>query len=134
MHVYHVADTFSVSLTVAGPNGADTLVRENYIIVTDPTLISNPSNRIPAQFKLYNNYPNPFNPITNIEFSIPKPEFVSLKVYNILGEEVAMLISEQLGAGDYKHDWDATGLASGIYLYKIQAGDFTETKKMILMR
>jgi endo-1,4-beta-xylanase len=89
---------------------------------------------LPVKFSLNENYPNPFNPTTNIEFSIPKSEFVTLKVYNILGEEVAALVSEKLAAGSYKYDWDASGLASGVYLYRIQAGKFVETKKMLLLR
>jgi len=85
-------------------------------------------------FFLYQNYPNPFNPTTNIEFSIPKSEFVTLKIYNILGEEVATLVSGRLTAGQYKYDWNTSSLASGVYLYRIQAGDYVETKKMVLMK
>jgi predicted GH43/DUF377 family glycosyl hydrolase len=83
---------------------------------------------------LSQNYPNPFNPTTNIEFSIPKSEFVTLKIYNILGEEVVTLVSEKLTAGTYKYDWDASSLASGVYLYRIQAGDYITSKKMVLLR
>jgi len=93
-------------------------------------------------FALRQNYPNPFNLTTNIEFSIPKSEFVTLKVYNILGEQVATLVSEKLAAGQYKYEWDARDLASGIYLYRLQAGDpesssgqvFVDIKKMILTK
>jgi hypothetical protein len=92
------------------------------------------SGYFPNTFRLYQNYPNPFNPTTTIEFSIPKSEFVTLKVYNILGEEVAMLVSERLSAGKYKYDWDAGDLTSGVYLYRIQAGDYVESKKMVLLR
>jgi len=85
-------------------------------------------------FALHQNFPNPFNPTTAIEFSIPKSEFVTLKLYNILGEEVATLVSERLSAGSYKYDWDAGMLASGVYLYRIQAGDFADVKKMVFMK
>lgn len=85
-------------------------------------------------YLLSQNYPNPFNPTTNIEFSIPKSEFVTLNVYNILGEEVATMVSERLTAGQYKYDWDASSLASGVYLYRIQAGEYVDAKKMILLR
>jgi len=88
----------------------------------------------PEGFVLSQNYPNPFNPSTNIEFSIPKSDFVTLKVYNILGEEVATLVSGKLAAGSYKYDWNASRLASGVYMYRIQAGKFKETRKMILLR
>jgi len=93
-----------------------------------------PAEEIPNVFSLRQNYPNPFNPTTNIEFSIPKSEFVALKVYNILGEEVATLVSERLTAGSYKYDWDARDLASGVYLCRVQAGNYIEVKKMVLLR
>ncbi|UCF64433.1 MAG: T9SS type A sorting domain-containing protein [bacterium] len=85
-------------------------------------------------FQLSQNYPNPFNPVTKIEFSIPKSEFVTLKVYNVLGEEVVTLVSENLSAGKYKYDWDAGSLASGVYLYNLRARGYTETKKMLLLQ
>ena len=84
-------------------------------------------------FILKQNYPNPFNPTTSIEFSLPYTDFVTLKIYNILGEEVATLVSEKLAAGQYKYDWDASGLASGVYLYKLQTENFVEIKKMLLI-
>jgi hypothetical protein len=79
-------------------------------------------------------YPNPFNPTTNIGFRIADFGFVSLKVYDISGREVATLISENLTAGSYKYRWDARGLASGVYFYRLEAGDFKQTKKMLLLR
>jgi N-acetylneuraminic acid mutarotase len=93
-----------------------------------------PSAGIVKSFALEQNYPNPFNPTTAIEFSIPKSAFVSLKIYNILGEEVATLVSEKLVTGRYKYNWDASALASGVYFYRIQAGNYVEAKKMILLR
>jgi predicted GH43/DUF377 family glycosyl hydrolase len=89
---------------------------------------------LPNDYVLHQNYPNPFNPTTNIEFSISKSGFVALKVYNILGEEVANLVSEQLTPGKYKYDWDASALASAVYLYRLEAGDYVEVKKMVLMK
>ena len=86
------------------------------------------------QFELNQNYPNPFNPSTTFEFALPKSAFVTLKVYNLIGEEVATLIAEQRAAGIYKFNWDAKGLASGVYLYRMEAGEFVQTKKLILMR
>jgi ligand-binding sensor domain-containing protein len=85
-------------------------------------------------FVLSQNYPNPFNPTTTIAFDLPKASNVSLKVYNILGEEVATLVSDRLSAGSYSYEWDASNLASGVYLYRLQAGDFVETRKMVVMR
>jgi hypothetical protein len=98
------------------------------------TALTNPDNLVPDQFKLYQNYPNPFNPSTTIEFELPQTELVRLKIYNILGEEIETLISERLIAGKYKYKWDAGSLSSGVYLYKIQAGDYVEAKRMVLLR
>jgi hypothetical protein len=88
----------------------------------------------PDKFILNQNYPNPFNPSTTISFSLPSHSFVSLKVFDLLGKEVATIVSEELPAGNYKRIWNAENLASGIYFYRLQAGNFTETKKLILMK
>ncbi len=92
------------------------------------------NENIPNNYVLQQNYPNPFNPSTTIEFSIPKTEFVTLKIYNLLGQEVATLVSERLRAGSYTYSWDAGVLASGVYYYNLTAGEFQEVKKMILLR
>ncbi len=92
------------------------------------------SSEIPSSFKLDQNYPNPFNPVTKIRYSLPHLSDVSLMVYNILGQEVITLVNEQQPAGNYEVSFDATSLTSGIYLYKIQAGEYNNTKKMILLR
>ena len=86
------------------------------------------------QFRLCQNYPNPFNPTTIIEFDTPKTSQVILKIFNILGEEVATLVSDRLFAGSYSYEWNASNLASGVYLYRLQAGDYIETRKMVLMK
>ncbi len=85
-------------------------------------------------FNLSQNYPNPFNPSTTIKFAIPQNEFVTLKIYDILGKEVTTLINEEMIAGNYTKTWDANNLSSGVYFYKLTAGKFTETKKMMLVR
>ena len=95
---------------------------------------------IPTEYSLYQNYPNPFNPTTTIKFDIPDVgtglalSNVTLKIYDILGKEVATLINEQRSAGSYEHQFDASNLASGVYIYKLQAGDFVSSKKMILLK
>jgi len=91
-------------------------------------------NEILKNFYLGQNYPNPFNPITNIEFRIPKSEFVELKVYNLLGKEVSTLVSKKLNQGNHTYTFDGKNLASGIYYYQLTAGEFREVKKMILLR
>jgi hypothetical protein len=83
---------------------------------------------------LYNNYPNPFNPSTRIQYAVSSRQFVSLKVYDVLGNEVATLVNEEKPIGSYEVEFDAIELPSGIYFYRLQAGDFVETKKMVLMK
>ncbi len=89
---------------------------------------------IPNDFTLSQNYPNPFNPSTTIAFGIPTSAFVTLKIYDVLGKEVANLCNEELPAGKYSHVWDASEFASGMYVYQIQAGDFVSSKKLMLMK
>ena len=90
--------------------------------------------QIPMSYSLAQNFPNPFNPVTTIEFALPKAGYVTIKVYNLLGEQIATLIEEQRSAGIYKFTWNARGLASGVYLYRLEAGEFVQSKKLILMR
>ena len=84
------------------------------------------------------NYPNPFNPVTNLEFGISDLGFVSLKVYDLLGKEVMTLVNEKLSPGTYEVEFSATGggsgLTSGVYFYRITAGEFTDTKRMMLLK
>jgi hypothetical protein len=89
---------------------------------------------IPGAYSVRQNYPNPFNTITKISFDIPKKSFISLKVYNILGKEVATLVNEEKSAGKYILDFSASNLSSGIYFYKLESNDFTETKRMIVLK
>jgi hypothetical protein len=89
---------------------------------------------MPNTYYLQQNYPNPFNPNTNIQFAIPQSSFVQLEVFNALGEKIDVLVSEQLSAGTYNFDWNAEGMTSGIYFYKLQTNGFVEAKKMILMK
>ena len=96
--------------------------------------VENINSGTPTQYDLAQNYPNPFNPSTTINFTIPNSELVSLKVYNILGSEVATLVNENLSAGSYRFNFDAANLASGIYLYELKAGNFKEIKKMNLLK
>ena len=96
--------------------------------------IESQKNLTPDVFVLHQNYPNPFNPSTTIEFKLPKTSQVTLKIFNVLGEEVTTLLSASLLSGSYKYEWNASEYASGVYLYKLQAGDFIEIKKMILMK
>lgn len=92
------------------------------------------NNQNVDNYKLFQNYPNPFNPNTNIDYTIFQSGFVELSVFNILGQKVASLVSEEQIAGNYKISFNASNLTSGIYYYKLQSGNFTETKKLILLR
>jgi len=96
--------------------------------------VENISGVTPSNYSLEQNFPNPFNPSTTINFTIPNSDFVTLKVYNILGSEVATLVNENLSAGSYKFNFDAINLASGVYLYELKAGNFREIKKMNLLK
>jgi len=89
---------------------------------------------VPAEFALEQNYPNPFNPSTTIAFTLPAAEFVTLRVFNVLGQEVALLVSEQLASGKYAKTFRADNLSSGVYLYRLTAGDLVQTKRMVLMK
>jgi hypothetical protein len=89
---------------------------------------------MPKEFALYQNYPNPFNPETEVRYQIPEVSFVTLKVFNVLGEEVATLVNELRHAGNHTAKFDASTLPSGIYFYRMTAGKFTQTKKLALMK
>lgn len=89
---------------------------------------------VPQQFGLSQNYPNPFNPSTTIEFSVPNAEFTSLKVFDMLGREVATLVDELVAAGSHKVQWNPAQLPSGVYAYQLRAGAFVQVKKMILAK
>ncbi|MCI0715771.1 MAG: T9SS type A sorting domain-containing protein [Chlorobi bacterium] len=121
-----------ISDLVAGDSG---FLRAWCIQVTYQTLVGGiQTTEIPNYYSLSQNYPNPFNPSTTIRFSVPKNTNVTLKVYDVLGKEVAVLVNELKQAGFHTVDFDASHLASGIYFYKIEAGDFNSVKKMILVK
>lgn len=96
--------------------------------------LTNISNELADQFSLSQNYPNPFNPATNIKFQIPKSGLVKLTIFDALGKEVQTLVNQQLSHGTYSADFDGSNLPSGVYYYRIEAGSFTETKKMVLLK
>lgn len=110
------------------------LLNLNFTLIPIFTGIHSISNIVPEKFSLYQNYPNPFNPVTNIKFDIPKASYVKINVYNVLGKEVSLLMSENKPAGRYSIDFDASSLTSGVYFYKIETGDFAETKRMVILK
>ena len=106
---------------------SDEPFRINYVVSVD-------ENVVVTEYKLHQNYPNPFNPYTTIKYQVPELSFVSLKVYDVLGREVATLVNEEKSAGTYEVEINEASLSSGIYFYNLQAGSFIETKKMVLMK
>ena len=93
----------------------------------------------PKEFRLFQNYPNPFNPTTKIKFSIPYvgtslTKFVQLKVYDVLGNEIATLVNEEKSVGNYEVEWNAEKFPSGVYFYQLKAGSFIEAKKMVILK
>ncbi len=115
-----VADTENHRVLVYSPSSS-TNIEKNKPLIT-------------STFVLNQNYPNPFNPTTTISYEIPKKEFVTLKVYNFIGQEVASLVNHEQPAGTYSLSFNANALSTGVYFYKLQAGNFTETKKMTLIK
>jgi hypothetical protein len=95
---------------------------------------NNDSSMVVNEFILHQNYPNPFNSSTTIQFTIPLTEFITLKIYNHLGQEIETLVNKQLTMGNYEINWNAKDLASGVYFYRLEAGEFFETNKLILMK
>ena len=98
------------------------------------TSVRESPSELPATFTLEQNYPNPFNPTTTIRFVLPRAGFTELMIFNLLGEQVSTVVSERLNAGSYTVSWGAPHLASGVYIYRLQAGDYVETKKLLLIR
>ena len=88
----------------------------------------------PKEFSLFQNYPNPFNPSTTISFSLPRSGFTTLKIYDLMGRDVETIVSEELSAGTYTRQWNASKISSGIYFYRLQSGSFITTKKLLLLK
>jgi hypothetical protein len=116
--------------TSAGGVSANCVARWN----SGTSRVEQLSPTAPKTFLLEQNYPNPFNPSTTIRYQLPVASEVKLEVYDVLGKKVATLVSERQAAGYYQYVWNADGLTSGVYFYRLQAGTFTQTKKMILVK
>jgi hypothetical protein len=125
-------NTSDVGVAWVGLDGSNMRVYwDRYLAVVG---VPKNQNEVASSFVLGQNYPNPFNPSTKIEFTLPKDEFVSIKVYDLLGREVAVLVSKNLKQGTYEVQFDASRLSSGVYFYRMDAGNFTGTKKMLLIK
>ncbi len=107
---------------------------ENFNDPVQVTIVTSVAENAPAEFKLYQNYPNPFNPLTNFQLSIDNYQLATLRVFDMLGREVATIVNEPLAAGRHTIAWDATGFPSGVYTYRLTSGGRSETKKLVLLR
>jgi beta-glucosidase len=119
---------------LVGSSSRDIRFQGQITILGSTEVASDEKPVLPAAFKLEQNYPNPFNPNTSFKYQTAKAGFVSIKIYNVLGQEVATLVNEVKQAGSYSATWSAAGFGSGIYICKMQSGSFTSTKKMTLMK
>ena len=110
--------------------------KSRYIHLPTPgiTSVGSDVSVLPGEFRLEQNYPNPFNPITTIEYTLPRTSVATLKVSDLLGREVAVLVHGRQPAGKHLVRWDASGCASGIYFYTLRGEDFVSTKKLLLIR
>ena len=115
--------------------GANTRIASGFLTPFPGLVLSiNEQPALPLSYGLSQNYPNPFNPTTTIQFELPEWTTVTLIIYNLLGQEVALLINEEKPAGVYKLRFDALNLSSGVYFYTLRAGNFVQTKKLIVLK
>jgi hypothetical protein len=120
-----------------GPQG-DVIRIYNYVrLVRDAestTGLIDDDNSSPSSYSLNQNYPNPFNPSTTISFTLPADSQVSLKIFNLIGQEIETLVSNDLSVGNYSYNWDAKNQSAGVYFYNLKTDDYSELKKMILLK
>ena len=136
IHNVHII-TQSDSIAASNVNGAPASTSQMIYIklaIDDPIGIQPISNNVPSGYQLMQNYPNPFNPTTKIRFALPVSGFATLKLYDAAGKEVAKLLSQQVTAGTFEYELKANNLPSGVYFYRLDAGNFVDTKKMVLVK
>ncbi len=126
----------AISLYVNHANNPNTrvLISQQLSTPENTTDVRTASQDVPLHFALEQNYPNPFNPSTIIDFALPRPEHVTLEVFNVLGQKVATLVNETRQAGYYREKFNGAGLASGIYFYQMSSGGLTFLKKMLMIK
>jgi hypothetical protein len=125
---------YTITVTAAENGGQRTHSRTWTLTVANIQGINNTGNDVPLIYALGQNYPNPFNPTTQIDYSLPKQTFVTISVFNLLGQEVATLVNSLKPAGVHEVTFNASDLPSGIYYYRIKAGDYTDARKMMLVK
>lgn len=137
-YTWFTRDGFFVGITpkLKNPTGSSILVKElAYItLINTPTGVAEAGDALPSAFQLSQNYPNPFNPSTAISYDLPAASVVTLKVYDVLGKEVASLVDGVQSAGSRTVRFDGSSLRSGVYFYRLQAGTFSETRKLVLIK
>jgi len=122
-------------LKVNDQAGSDTGHVERYCLnVIYNAILAVNNNQLPVKFELGQNYPNPFNPVTTIKYSVPRQSLVKLVIYDILGREVKTLVNEMRTAGTYEAVFDASQISSGVYFYRMESGDFTDVKKLVILK
>lgn len=129
MNLFTLGQSVRMNAAISGPRAS--LLLSNGCV---PIGITPISTEIPEEYSLEQNYPNPFNPVTNIRFDVAKSSNVILKIYDPAGNEIAVLVNESLNAGTYNYDFNAANYPSGVYFYVLTAGEFTSTKKMVLIK
>ena len=133
-----VPDKVTIEFEIAPANGSTvhsgSVFEVDDVALGAATSVGEGPSQTPATYSLAQNYPNPFNPSTTISFSVPKASFVTLKIYDILGNEVSTLVNREMGPGSYTETWNAQSFPSGIYFYRLFAGPFSDTKRLVLMK
>ena len=132
-----VSGNHDIYLKFVGPGSGELFRLESFQFITNsvPTAINNrQGNNLPQRFYLEQNYPNPFNPVTRIKYSVPEIGYITIKVYDLMGREVATIFDGVQQAGNYTAILDGSNLTSGIYFYRMEANGFMETKKLVLLK
>ena len=125
------------SPSITWTSGGTTYLRKHNVLIDFQNTITGiiqTAKTIPNRFELYQNYPNPFNPSTTVKYDLPKPSIARIEVYDILGRKIATLVDETKKAGSYQIIWNASRFASGVYFYRLEAGDYSATKKLLLLK
>ena len=131
------ADSCTIAIVVYPAVGAQSTTQfklDDLAFSNSATAVNTTVNRTPKNFELYNNYPNPFNPTTNITYQLPENSFVTLRVFNVLGKLVSTLVNGEQPSGKYSVRFNATNLPSGVYYCALQAGNYHKVTKMILLK
>ncbi|NLA22085.1 MAG: T9SS type A sorting domain-containing protein [Candidatus Marinimicrobia bacterium] len=132
-----ISGNHDVYLKFVGSGSGELFRLQSFQFITNskPTATnSRPENNLPRRFYLEQNYPNPFNPVTRIKYSVPKTSYLTIKVYDVMGREVATVFDGVQQAGNYTAILDGSNLTSGIYFYKMETNGFVETKKLVLLK